>query len=61
MLYIADGRSVLTVARMGLQWMILAKNAIEVLFFTGLIGCAVVVLFSWVSIFRSGFSDQNED
>ncbi len=46
---------------MGLQWMILAKNTIEVLFFTGLIGCAVVVLFSWVSIFKTGFSDQNED
>jgi hypothetical protein len=41
--------------------MIVAKNTVEVLFFTGLIGCAVVVLVSWVSIFRSSFSDQSED
>jgi hypothetical protein len=32
---------------------------LEVIFFTGLIGCAVVVVISWVSIFKSGFSDKN--
>jgi hypothetical protein len=41
--------------------MIVAKNTVEVLFFTGLIGCTVVVLVSWVSIVKSSFSDQNED
>ena len=41
--------------------MILAKNTVEVLFFTGLIGCSVVVLVSWVSIVKSSLSDQNED
>jgi hypothetical protein len=34
-------------------------RAVEIMFFTGLIGCAVVVLISWVSIFRSGFSKEN--
>lgn len=33
---------------------------IEVMFFTGLAGCAVVVLVSWVSIFKSGFSNKDE-
>jgi hypothetical protein len=28
------------------------------LFFTGLIGCALVVAVSWVSIFKEGFSDK---
>jgi hypothetical protein len=37
--------------------MILALRTFEVLFFTGLIGCAFVVVISWVSIFKEGFSD----
>jgi len=31
-------------------------RAIEVMFFTGLVGCAVVVVISWVSIVKTGFS-----
>jgi hypothetical protein len=34
-------------------------RAIEIFFFTGLIGCAVVVAISWVSIFRTGFSKDD--
>jgi len=29
---------------------------VEVLFFTGLVGCACVVIISWISIFKEGFS-----
>jgi hypothetical protein len=29
---------------------------LEVLFFTGILGCLVVVVLSWISIFKSGFS-----
>jgi hypothetical protein len=38
-----------------------ATYAVDVMFFTGLVGCAGVVLFSWVSIFKSAFSDRDED
>jgi hypothetical protein len=31
-------------------------RVLEVMFFAGLIGCAAVVIISWVSIFKSGFS-----
>jgi hypothetical protein len=34
-------------------------RAIELMFFIGLIGCAVVVAISWISIFRSGFSKDD--
>jgi hypothetical protein len=34
----------------------MAVRIVEVLFFTGLVGCACVVLISWVSIFKEGFS-----
>lgn len=33
---------------------------VEVLFFIGLGGCAIVVALSWISIFKSGFSDAEE-
>lgn len=32
---------------------------LEVMFFAGLIGCTGVVIVSWVSIFKSGFSDRD--
>jgi hypothetical protein len=32
---------------------------LEGIFFTGLIGCVFVVLISWISIFKEGFSDKN--
>jgi hypothetical protein len=31
---------------------------IEIMFFTGLAGCALVVVISWISIFKDGFSDR---
>jgi hypothetical protein len=33
-------------------WMM---RLVEAMFFTGLTGCAVVVVVSWISIFSSGF------
>lgn len=32
---------------------------IEGMFFVGLVGCAVVVVISWISIFRTGFSKKD--
>jgi hypothetical protein len=37
--------------------MVLALRVVEIMFFTGLIGCAFVVVISWISIFKEGFSD----
>ena len=34
----------------------LTVKIVEVLFFTGLVGCACVVIISWISIFKEGFS-----
>jgi hypothetical protein len=34
-------------------------HVVEVLFFTGLIGCALVVTISWISIFKTGFSKDD--
>lgn len=39
---------------------VICIRVIEVLFFTGLTGCASVVLVSWVSIFKSGFSSEDD-
>jgi hypothetical protein len=33
--------------------------ALEILFFTGVVGCAVVVVVSWVSIFGDGFTGRD--
>jgi len=35
-------------------------HVLEVMFFTGIAGCALVVVTSWISIFKSGFSDKDE-
>jgi hypothetical protein len=35
-------------------------RVLEVMFFTGLIGCLLVVTISWISIFKDGFSDKDE-
>jgi hypothetical protein len=40
--------------------MVLAMRMVEILFFTGLIGCAIVVVISWISIFKEGFSDSGD-
>ena len=39
--------------------MLWATYALEFMFFTGLIGCASVVIISWISIFKSGFSRED--
>jgi hypothetical protein len=36
-------------------------HLLEVLFFVGLGGCAIVVLLSWISILKNAFSDDEED
>jgi hypothetical protein len=38
---------------------VLGVHVIEVMFFTGLVGCVLVVVISWISIFKGGFSDRN--
>lgn len=38
----------------------LAMRIVVVLFFTGLIGCACVVIISWISIFKEGFSSGKD-
>jgi hypothetical protein len=40
--------------------MLLAVHVVEVMFFTGLIGCTLVVCISWISIFRDGFSHRDD-
>ena len=37
---------------------ILALRAVETLFFLGLTGCAVVVMFSWVSVVKGCITDK---
>lgn len=40
--------------------MLFAIRVVEVMFFSGLVGCASVVVVSWISIFKDGFSDPRE-
>jgi hypothetical protein len=42
------------------QLIILAMRVLELMFFTGLLGCSLVVVISWVSILKDGFSDKDE-
>jgi hypothetical protein len=35
-------------------------RVLEVMFFTGLIGCALMIVVSWIEIFADGFSDDEE-
>jgi len=39
---------------------IVCMHLLEVLFFIGLAGCSATVVFSWISIFTSGFSDKDD-
>jgi hypothetical protein len=48
-----------SVVVMTFKLMVWCLYLIEIMFFTGLIGCAVAVGFSWVSIFKSGFTDKD--
>lgn len=38
------------------KYMIWLLYGLEGLFFTGLAGCVLVVIISWISIFKTGFS-----
>jgi len=40
--------------------MLLATKAVVVLFFVGLAGCVLVVTISWISIFREGFANTDD-
>lgn len=33
-------------------------RVLELMFFTGITGCALVVVISWISILKDGFSDN---
>lgn len=39
--------------------MYIAARVLQVAFFMGLVGCASVVVVSWISIFKDGFSDRD--
>ena len=43
-----------------LKLMIWSSYLLETMFFIGLAGCATVVILSWISIFKSGFSDEGD-
>ncbi len=49
------------VPSMTFKLMLWSKEILEVMFFTGLIGCTVVVFLSWISILKSAFSENSED
>ena len=46
---------------MSFKLMLWSKEILEVMFFTGLIGCVGVVFLSWISILKSAFSENTED
>jgi hypothetical protein len=43
---------------MDLKLMLLGAHILEGMFFTGVVGCATVVVFSWISIFKEAFSED---
>ena len=43
------------------SFLLFAMRVIEVMFFTGLVGCATVIVVSWISIFGEGFSDPRNN
>ncbi|HEY3704984.1 MAG TPA: hypothetical protein VGL22_07980 [Terracidiphilus sp.] len=43
---------------MGFNMALFAMRAVETLFFIGLAGCTVVVLFSWVSVVKGCLTDE---
>jgi hypothetical protein len=44
---------------MGFKLAVLAMRVLEVTFFTGLAGCAVVVILSWISVGKDSFSQED--
>lgn len=45
---------------MPLKFEVLLMHLLVGTFFVGLVGCAITVAISWVSIFKSGFSDRDD-
>jgi hypothetical protein len=43
---------------MGFNVAVYAMRIVEVMFFTGLLGCVVVVIVSWIVVGRDSFSDK---
>jgi hypothetical protein len=43
---------------MAFRLMVISMHTVEVMFFTGLLGCVVVVLYSWVSVIKGCLTDQ---
>lgn len=42
------------------RFAVCAMRVLEFAFFAGLIGCALAVVFSWISIFSDGFSSKDD-
>jgi|KBSMisStaDraftv2_1062788.scaffolds.fasta_scaffold18744_3 hypothetical protein len=40
--------------------LVLATKIVEVMFFVGIVGCVLVVAISWISIFKEGFSNTDD-
>jgi hypothetical protein len=43
------------------QFAFWATHVLDVAFFAGLAGCASVVVLSWISILKEGFSDDDDE
>jgi hypothetical protein len=43
---------------MGLHLAVNAMYALEVMFFVGLVGCALGIILSWIDIVKDGFTDD---
>jgi hypothetical protein len=44
---------------MGFKIAVFAMRFLEVMFFTGLAGCSVVVILSWISVGKDSFSQED--
>ena len=42
---------------MAFKWAVLAMRVLEIMFFTGLLGCDVAVALSWISVVKGCFTD----
>ena len=43
---------------MAFRLMVMTMHTVEVMFFVGLTGCVVVVLYSWVSVIKGCLTDE---
>jgi len=46
---------------MTLKLMTWAMHVLDVMFFTGLVGCVAVVIISWFSILKEGFTGSDRE